>query len=143
MLAATHPILTCDEARDLEARLFGGDETKEAAAMARAGHALAAAVRRDFAEIGGMPERARLLVLVGKGHNGGDALIAARVLLEAFPASRADVVLVFGARALRPLARRAYHALVHAGRDRVATGTADDDLLAEAESLAHEAMRLD
>ena len=29
------------------------------------------------------------------------------------------------------------------GRERVATGTADDDLLAEAESLAHEAMRLD
>jgi NAD(P)H-hydrate epimerase len=125
MLAATHPILTCDEARDLEARLFGGDETKEAAAMARAGHALAAAVRRDFAEIGGMPERARLLVLVGKGHNGGDALIAARVLLEAFPASCADVVLVFGARALRPLARRAYHALVHAARDRVATRPTD------------------
>jgi NAD(P)H-hydrate epimerase len=119
-LAATHPILTADETRGLETRLFGGDEAKAWAAMTRAGRAVAAAVRRDFAEIGGIPDRARLLVLVGKGNNGGDALIAAQAVLERFPGAGADVVPVFGVRPLRPLARRAWQALMHAARDRVA-----------------------
>ena len=42
--------------------------------MQRAGTAIARASLDDFKEIGGLPEGARLLVLAGKGHNGGDAL---------------------------------------------------------------------
>ncbi len=102
-----HPILSCAAARDVEARRFGGDETKEWPAMQRAGRAIAAAVRRDFAELGDWPRAPRLLVLVGKGHNGGDALIAARVLLAETAAATAEVVFVFGERSLRPLAARA------------------------------------
>jgi NAD(P)H-hydrate epimerase len=59
------------------------------------------------------------LVLVGKGHNGGDALIAAQALLEKFPSARAEVLFVFGVRPLRPLAARAWRELVHYARDRV------------------------
>ena len=69
----SHPILTCDETRALEEKLFDGDEAREWPAMQRAGRAIAAAVLRDFEEIGGCPSRARLLVLAGKGHNGGSA----------------------------------------------------------------------
>src|SRR5687768_6813353 len=36
-LAGTVPILTCDEARALETKLFGGDETREWSAMQCAG----------------------------------------------------------------------------------------------------------
>lgn len=47
-----HPILTCDEARIFEQDYFFGDEEFEWAAMQAAGRAVAAAVRRDFEEIG-------------------------------------------------------------------------------------------
>ncbi|MEO5958179.1 MAG: NAD(P)H-hydrate epimerase, partial [Opitutaceae bacterium] len=113
MSEGSHPILSCDEAREFEARYFGGDESKEWPAMGRAGRVLAEAVLRDFEEIGGFPEDGRLLVLVGKGHNGGDALIAARTILEKYPAAQAEVLFVFGERSLRPLAARAWRELVH------------------------------
>jgi ADP-dependent NAD(P)H-hydrate dehydratase / NAD(P)H-hydrate epimerase len=118
------PILSCDEARALEGRLFAGDEAKEWAAMQRAGCALAAAVLRDVAEVGGFPGTARLLVLVGKGHNGGDALIAARAILERHPAARAEVLFVFGDRSLRPLAARAWRRLADFAASRVEVRTA-------------------
>lgn len=86
--------------------------------MVRAGRAIAAALRRDFLEIGAWPAAPRLLVLVGKGHNGGDALIAARALLEATPGATAEVVFVFGERALRPLAARAARELREAAGGR-------------------------
>jgi ADP-dependent NAD(P)H-hydrate dehydratase / NAD(P)H-hydrate epimerase len=107
------PILTRGDARALEAKLFGGDETKEWPAMQAAGRAIAEAILDDFREIGGLPANARIFLLAGKGHNGGDALLAAQVLLEKFPATRAEVVFVFGVRALRPLAARAWRELVH------------------------------
>ena len=114
-----HPILSCDEARALEARLFGGDETREWPAMQRAGRAVGAAVLEDFREIGGFSETGRVLVLVGKGHNGGDALIAARAILERYPQAGADVLFVFGEHALRPLAQRAWQELLQAAPQRV------------------------
>ena len=110
--AWSDPILSCAEARALERRLFGDDEAREWAAMQRAGAAVARAVLEDFKEIGGFPPAGRLLVLAGKGHNGGDALLAARTILEQFPAARATVLLVLGERALRPLAWRAWRELL-------------------------------
>jgi NAD(P)H-hydrate epimerase len=111
MIAGTVPILSCEAARALEADLFGGDETKEWAAMQRAGRAVAAHVLRDFAEIGGFPSRGRVLVLVGKGHNGSDALIAAAELRRRHPAAQIEVLFVFGERSLRPLAAQAWREL--------------------------------
>lgn len=118
-LAGSYPILTCAAAGELEQRLFGGEETREWPAMCAAGRALAGAVQEDFREIGGFPAAGRILVLAGKGHNGGDALLAAQRLLELFPAAATDVLLVFGVRSLRPLAARALRELVHAAPGRV------------------------
>jgi NAD(P)H-hydrate epimerase len=115
----SRPVLSCAEARAFERRFFGGDEAREWAAMQQAGAAIAEAVLRDFREIGGFPAAGTLLVLAGKGHNGGDALIAARRILEKFPAARAEVILVFGARTLRPLAQRAWQDLAQTARERV------------------------
>jgi NAD(P)H-hydrate epimerase len=107
-----YPILSCEQAGKFEAEFFAGDEAREWAAMLAAGRALAAAVAEDFGEIGGWPVReARVLVLAGKGHNAGDALIAAEALHARFGAVAVDVVFVFGERALRPLARRAWEEL--------------------------------
>jgi hydroxyethylthiazole kinase-like uncharacterized protein yjeF len=125
-LAGTVPILSCEATRALEAGLFGGDEGREWPAMLRAGRAIACAVMEDAGEIGGFPAEARMLVLAGKGHNGGDALLAAAELLARFPAGRADVVFVFGERSLRPLAARAWRDLAQraAGRVQVTTDLA-------------------
>ena len=114
-----HPIVGCEEARALETRLFGGDEAREWPAMQRAGRALADAVLLDYEEIGGFPADGSILVLVGKGHNGGDALLATQAILQRFPGARAEVVFAFGERKLRPLAARAWRELVHAAGGRV------------------------
>jgi len=126
MITASHPILTCDEARRLEERRFAGDEAKEWPAMQQAGRAIAVAVLEDFLEIGGFPAAGRVLVLAGKGHNGGDALLAAQAVLERFPAAHADVLFVFGERDLRPLATRAYRALAQTAVNRLRVVQADD-----------------
>ncbi|MGH7943808.1 MAG: NAD(P)H-hydrate dehydratase [Opitutaceae bacterium] len=118
-LPCTPPILSCEEARALETKLFGGDESLEWSAMQRAGNAIAHAIRSDASEIGGLRANGRILVLVGKGHNGGDALIAATVILRELMAATADVVFAFGGRALRPLAAKAWRELAHGAGQRV------------------------
>jgi NAD(P)H-hydrate epimerase len=102
----SHPVLSCAEAKALESRLLPG-EAAEWAAMQQAGQAVARCMLEDFKEVGGWPEKARLLVLAGKGHNGGDALLAARTILADRPDARAVVVLCFGPTDLRQLAGRA------------------------------------
>lgn len=124
----SHPVLSCAGAKAWEAGLLR-DEAAEWVAMQRAGAALAAALAEDYREIGGLPPDACLLVLAGKGHNGGDALLAARALLEHRPQARAVVLPVFGTAALRPLARRALDWL-----QRDATGRVE--LRSAAEALA-------
>ncbi len=109
-LAQSHPVLSCAEAKVWESVLLK-DEAAEWAAMQQAGDGIARALLNDFKEIGGLPADASLLVLVGKGHNGGDALLAAKAILEQFPQATADLVLCFGEDALRPLARRSLDAL--------------------------------
>ncbi len=108
---AAHPLLTCAEAKEFEASWFKDEEAREWAAMQQAGRAVAEAVLRDFEEIGGFPSAGRVLVLAGKGHNAGDALIAARRVLELHPQSRVEVCFVMGERTLRPLAQRAWRDL--------------------------------
>ncbi len=106
----SHPILSCAEAKAWEANLLR-DEAAEWNAMQRAGRAVANALHDDAREIGGLSDGLRLLVLAGKGHNGGDALLTAAVLLAESPGAAADVVLLFGVETLRPLARRSLDTL--------------------------------
>ncbi len=115
----TYPVLTCDEARHFEAARFGGDEVKEWPAMCAAGAGVARAVLADFEELGPFPANARVLVLAGKGHNGGDALLAALSIGRAFAGASFDVALAGGEHALKPLAARAWKELIHAARGRV------------------------
>jgi NAD(P)H-hydrate epimerase len=66
-------ILTCAEMKALEERAFADGVSAEAL-MEEAGAQIAAAVRQFF------PQPGRCVVFFGKGHNGGDALVAARHL---------------------------------------------------------------
>ena len=115
----SHPVLSAEAARALEARLFGGDERKEWKAMAQAGRSIADAALRDCEEAGGFPEAGRILVLAGKGNNAGDALIAAREILDRFPKADGDVLFAFGPRKLGALAARAWRGLSEGCRGQV------------------------
>lgn len=126
-----HPVLTLDEAKAFEAAFFGQDVEAEWRAMMAAGAAVGRAILNDWAELGSWPRAARILVLVGKGHNGGDALLAAKTLLEKHEDAVAEVLLVFGEAALRPLALRAYQDLVHAAPGRVISRAARGALASE------------
>ncbi|MDI1247382.1 MAG: NAD(P)H-hydrate dehydratase [Lacunisphaera sp.] len=125
-LIPSHPILTCPEAKAWEAGLLK-DETTEWAAMQRAGAAIAAAIEEDFKEIGGLPDDARILVLMGRGHNGGDALLAAQALLLAKPAATAEVLLCSGEAALRPLAQKAFAGLMQSVGQRACSRRIDTE----------------
>lgn len=115
------PILDCAAAGAFELARFDGDEAKEWAAMQSAGLKVGQELVRDCALAGIDPDQAeRVLVLVGKGHNGGDALLAACHLLDE-TRWRIDVGFVFGQNRLRPLALRAWQQLQqHAEGNRVA-----------------------
>jgi NAD(P)H-hydrate epimerase len=106
-----HPVLTPDDAKRFEDEFFAGDEAREWSAMKSAGRAVGRAVLDDYSELGQFPQNAAVLVLVGKGHNGGDALLAAQTILVRNPEAQADIWLLFGERALKPLAARAYREL--------------------------------
>lgn len=129
MTNEAHPILSCAEAGAWEAKVFGGYEEREWAAMQAAGRGVADAVLRDFEEIGGFPAEGRVLVLAGKGHNAGDALIAARWIVERFPRARVEVVFVLGERVLRPLAMRAWRELGTASLPRLLPDAEGYDLV--------------
>ena len=104
----------------MERALFGDDARHKAwKAMVLAGRSVAEAVVADFGETGPFPAAARVLVLAGKGNNAGDALIAARELLEGRPRLTLDVLCAFGPRTLKPLAAKAWRGLSEAGRGRV------------------------
>jgi NAD(P)H-hydrate epimerase len=106
-----HPILTCAEAKACENHLLGDNAELIWAAMNRAGAGVGAAIVRDFTQWRPLPRDPRVLVLAGPGHNGGDALLAAREILRARPRGRTTVVLLEPADQLKLLTRRAWDEL--------------------------------
>ena len=102
-LSYTHPVLSCQEAKVLESCVLV-DDAAEWAAMKLAGQGIAKQLVQDYAELRSPSECLRLLALIGKGNNGGDALIACGQLLADFPRSRVELILTLPAEELRPLA---------------------------------------
>ena len=69
--------VTVAEMRAIEASVMAAG-VSEAELMARAGEALGQALGRAF------PETGTAVAYIGKGHNGGDALIALHVMRDTF-----------------------------------------------------------
>ncbi len=115
------PVFSCAEALAFEQARFSGPdgEAREWGAMQAAGVGVGEGILRDAREGGGLLPGSRVLVLVGKGHNGGDAMIAAQRVLAVAAGATAEVCLVFGERALRPLAARAWRELQESAPGRV------------------------
>ena len=109
-LPYAHPVLSCQEAKELETRVLV-DEAAEWAAMKLAGQGIAQLLVQDYAELLPPPECLRIVALIGKGNNGGDALIACGQLLADFPRARVALILTVPAEKLRPLAARALQQL--------------------------------
>lgn len=113
-----HPVLNCQQAKEFESSVLA-DDAAEWAAMKRAGQGIAHLLIEDYSELRPAPERLRILALIGKGNNGGDALIACGQLLADYPRAKVDLILTSSADELRPLAARALQQLegrVHAHR---------------------------
>ena len=123
------PILSCEEALAFEAGYFNGDEELEWQAMNKAGESLGDSLLRDMRELRTIPHRPRILVLVGKGHNGGDALIAAKRFLKTIPTARAVIWPLSKWENCRPLCQRAHKNLIELVGKRVEEAPVIDGLL--------------
>ena len=111
--------MTCKEAAAWEGRLLVGGEDAAWEAMRRAGAGIGRAIQDDARETGGRRHGARWLVLSGKGHNGGDAMLAAAEAIVCDNEAAVTVCFTSGEEALRPLALRAWETLKAAAPGRV------------------------
>lgn len=99
--------------------------------MNQAGRSLGRALLEDFEEVAPLPDDLRLLVLAGKGHNGGDALLAADEILRYLPDSEVTVVFVYGSKSLKPLVQRSLKGLIKVGKARVTVRSWSEDEMGE------------
>lgn len=107
MKGSLHPILTCEAAADYEAAVLT-DEDAEWEAMSRAGRSLGQRILLDYNEVRSLPPAPRILLLLGKGHNSGDACLAADEILKMVPDAEISLYLLAEEADMRPLTRRAY-----------------------------------
>lgn len=106
-----HPILSCSESLALEKRLLATEQDAWDA-MNRAGSALGRALQDAYAMTGFPQSGLRLLALVGKGHNGGDALLAFSEMAKRDGYVSSVTLVLSAARSdLKPHTRRALEGL--------------------------------
>ena len=102
-----YPILDTTQAIELENQSLHSSED-EWSAMKRVGHKTSVEVLKDFKELKPIPENLTVLVLCGKGKNGGDSLLVADYLMRTLPRAKVVVLLASGARdQLHPLTEKA------------------------------------
>ncbi|MGC6456005.1 MAG: NAD(P)H-hydrate dehydratase [Coraliomargaritaceae bacterium] len=109
-LSFAHPILDCRAAASVESKILGNEEA-EWAAMSSAGAALKQRLVLDYQELRPLPQRLRVLALLGKGNNAGDALIACQHLLADYPRAQVDLLFIEPVEALKALPKRALQEL--------------------------------
>jgi len=115
------PILSLSDAKEFEETYFSTclDTDHQWEVMTRAGEAVADSALRDMRELRTIPHRPRLLVLVGKGHNGADSLIAAKRFLRTIPTSRAVIWPWAPKEDCRDLTQRAFEELIEFATNRI------------------------
>lgn len=109
-LSYADPILSCEEAAQFERRFFRGEQ-HEWSVMQAAGCQIAAQMLEDCKELGTPLSDLNGCVLVGKGHNGGDALLACAELVKLAPELEWLICLSDSPQQLRPHTQRALERL--------------------------------
>lgn len=104
----SHPILSCADAKRLEAALLGDSEPASFDAMQKAGNGVAREFLREFGSR--LPDSPKLIAFVGSGHNGGDALIALSAIAEKFASPKITIACGDTAK-MKPNTKRALDAL--------------------------------
>lgn len=79
--------------------------------MNRAGRTLGRELLADYRELGKLPPEPAILILLGKGHNGGDALLAADEICQHHPEAEVFVLPMQPMEECRSLTRRALDGL--------------------------------
>ncbi|MEM0964666.1 MAG: NAD(P)H-hydrate dehydratase [Verrucomicrobiota bacterium] len=123
----SHPVLSCSDAVDYERAFFSKSAESEDVVMFRAGRAIAEAIEDDFEEISGFPAKGKAIVLAGKGHNSGDALICANTLKDRHPDLDILVLLAFPVTDLKDNVRAPYELLRVRSKVFILTDEADID----------------
>lgn len=99
----SYPVLSTQQVIQLENTLLGQRPEAIHQAMEAVAKAFVEAVLKDFKEITPVfPEKAHILLLLGKGHNAGDGLCAAKNILQRFPQASIAVIFAFGTQDLKP-----------------------------------------
>jgi len=106
-----HPVLSCSASAEYEEAYFSSGQETEDVLMYRAGRSIAAAIEDDFEEISGFPAYGKAVILAGKGHNAGDALICANTLIDRHPDLDVLVLLAFSVDSLRKNVRAPFELL--------------------------------
>jgi len=102
-----YPILDNSQAIELEKQVLQTSED-EWAAMKQVGDKTSTEVLKDFHELQPLPEKLSLLVLCGKGKNGGDSLLVADYIMRTMPRAQVVVLLATNTRnELHPLTENA------------------------------------
>jgi hydroxyethylthiazole kinase-like uncharacterized protein yjeF len=135
-LHCAHPTLSCQQASELEALILP-DEASAWAAMQQAGTGIARAILRDFQELCAVPQALRVIALLGKGNNAGDAIIACGQFLADYPRASVTLLLTTEVDALKPLAQRAYQQLEgRVSKHRIAEGVGSSEILTLLEDVS-------
>ena len=104
------PVLSVQRAKAFEVSAVSSMD-EEWFIMQRAGRGIAQQVINDYKELRPPPEYLRILVIAGKGHNGGDAMLACNQLLEDFPRATVTLLTTCTSESMKPMAKRAYEDL--------------------------------
>jgi hydroxyethylthiazole kinase-like uncharacterized protein yjeF len=106
-----HPIVSCTAAVEYEAQLLK-DDLAIVSAMEAAGEGVGKAILNDYNQRAPLPRDPHVLILLGKGYNAGDALIAARTILETRPRTTVYLLLAFEKNELKPLLQPLLESLI-------------------------------
>lgn len=132
------PILNAAEVRQLEKQILKDDPRLVRQAMQAVGEAFITQVLEDFKEISpAFPEQARVLLLLGKGHNAGDALYAIQALCRSYPKATIGIIFACGMDQLKPLVAETWEQVKQLANIHILAPNLDD--LPSLFTLVHEA----
>lgn len=100
------PVLNTAEAIDLEKKYLHSTED-EWSAMKQVGYKTSLEVLKDFQELKPIRDNLTILVLCGKGKNGGDSLLVADYIMRTIPRAKVVVLMAGSRNELDPLTEKA------------------------------------